>query len=102
MAVALGCKDAHFDSVVAKVGAEIEKHGGLFDLLAGSIFNDGSCLAQSKRYGGFERFKEWRRRGGATNDGIKHGGFLPAANLIKIFFRSGVTATYIKQENARQ
>ncbi len=44
MSVALGSMDTHFDSVVAKVGTEIEKNGSLLDLLAGAIFDDGGCL----------------------------------------------------------
>ena len=44
MAVALGCKDAHFDGVVAEVGAEIQEDGGLLDLLAGSVSDYSSCL----------------------------------------------------------
>jgi hypothetical protein len=41
--------DTHFDSVVAKVGTEIEKNGSLLDLLAGAIFDDGGCLWKELR-----------------------------------------------------
>ena len=45
MAVALGSMDAHFDCIVAKVCAKIEEHGGLLDLLAGAILDNGGDLS---------------------------------------------------------
>ena len=44
MAIALGSMDAHAHGVVAKVGSEVEEDGGLLDLLAGAILDNGGDL----------------------------------------------------------
>jgi len=67
VAIALGSMDAHAHGVVAKVGSEVEEDGGLLDLLAGAILDNGG------------------------DNGVEHSGLFPAANLVKVLLGGGVT-----------